>query len=230
MQPEPTGALELVPGREVQKVLRPAIQDGLAASGFTSTASAPEDLSHRPRGWCLQLADSRFVVVSLQLDSKGGFSRHWGGRFTLRFELSSRPVPITSMKTAHLWKLLDRAHRKNALEIQRRVVSSLPDPPELIRRNFYGSRFAPPRYWPWEDVWLRYSTSEHIQIWAQFLRQSLPSAAKRFLTSPNGRPFDQSIQGADPRDRERDVMERETGDDAPSTNQIVTFEYRLERS
>ena len=25
-------------------------------------------------------------------------------------------------------------------------------------------------------------------------------------------------------------MERETGDDAPSTNQIVTFEYRLERS
>jgi len=183
MQPEPTGALELVPGREVQKVLRPAIQDGLAASGFTSTASAPEDLSHRPRGWCLQLADSRFVVVSLQLDSKGGFSRHWGGRFTLRFELSSRPVPITSMKTAHLWKLLDRAHRKNALEIQRRVVSSLPDPPELIRRNFYGSRFAPPRYWPWEDVWLRYSTPEHIQIWAQFLRQNLPSAAKRFLTS-----------------------------------------------
>jgi hypothetical protein len=193
MEPEPTGALAVVRWEEVHKVLRPATQDGLAAYGFTSTASAPDDLGRRPRGWCLQAADSRFVVVSLQLDAKGGFSRHWGGRFTLRFELSSRPFPITSKKSAHLWKLLDRAHRKSALEIQRRIVSSLPDPPELIRRNFYGSRFAPPRYWPWEDVWLRYSSLEDTQIWAQFLRQSLPSAAKRFLTSTHyriGRPVD----------------------------------------
>ena len=183
MEREPTGTLAPVRWEEVHKILRPAIQDGLHANRFNRTAAIPKDLSQRPRGWWLEIAGNRFVVVSLQLDSKGGFSRHWGGRFTLDFELSSRPVPITSRHSAHLWKLLDRTQRTSALEIQRRVVSSLPDPPELIRRNFYGSRFAPPRYWPWEDVWLRYSTPEHIQIWAQFLRQSLPSAAKRFLTS-----------------------------------------------
>ena len=183
MEREPTGALALVRWEEVHKILRPAIQDGLHANGFNRTAAIPKDLSQRPRGWWLEIAGNRFVVVSLQLDSKGGFSRHWGGRFTLDFELSSRPVPITSRHSAHLWKLLDRTQRKSALEIQRRVVSSLPDPPELIRRNFYGARFAPPRYWTWEDVWLRYSSLEDVQIWANFLRQSLPSAAKRFLTS-----------------------------------------------
>jgi len=123
------------------------------------------------------------VVVTLQLDSNGGFSRHWGGRFTLDFELSPRPVPISSGDRAHLWRLLDRAHRKNALEIQTKVVCSLPDPPDLIRRNFYRARFAPPHYWPWEDVWLRYGTLEDVHIWAKFLRQSLPSAATRFLTA-----------------------------------------------
>jgi len=191
MEREPTGALALVRWEEVHKILRPAVQDGLHANGFNRTAATPKDLSQRPRGWWLEIAENRFVVVSLQLDSKGGFSRHWGGRFTLRFELSSRPVPITSRHCEHLWKLLDRAHRTSAMEIQRRVVSSLPDPPELIRRNFYGSRFAPPRYWPWEDVWLRYTTLGDVEIWAGFLRQSLPSAVKRFLTSAQkktGRP------------------------------------------
>jgi hypothetical protein len=183
MEHEPTGALALVRSGEVHRVLRLAIQDGLDASGFSRTAATPPDLTRTPRGWWLEVAENRFVVVSLQLDSKGGFSRHWGGRFTLSFELSSRPWPITSGQSAHLWKLLDRAHRNGALEIQRKVVSSLPNPPEMIRRNFYGARFAPPHYWPWEDVWLRYSTLADVQIWAEFLRQTLPFAAKRFLTS-----------------------------------------------
>ena len=183
MEREPAGALALVRWEEVHKVLRPAIEDGLHANGFNRTAATPKDLSPRPRGWWLEIAENRFVVVSLQLDSKGGFSRHWGGRFTLDFELSPRPVAISSGEREHLWRLLDRAHRKNALEIQTKVVCSLPDPPDLIRRNFYRARFAPPHYWPWEDVWLRYGTLENVQIWAKFLRQSLPSAATRFLTA-----------------------------------------------
>jgi len=82
-----------------------------------------------------------------------------------------------------LWKLLERGHRKRALEIQRKVVASLPEPPELIRRNFHGAHFAPPRYWPWEDVWLRYSTLDDVRVWADFLTQSLPSATDRFVDS-----------------------------------------------
>ncbi len=183
MERQPPGALALVASQEVHKVLRPAIEDVLDAIGFTRTTTTPSESSRRPRGWWLAVDENRFVVVSLQLDSKGGFSRHWGGRFTLDFELSPRPVPVSSGDRAHLWRLLDRAHRKNALEIQTKVVCSLPDPPDLIRRNFYRTRFAPPHYWPWEDVWLRYGTLEDVQIWAKFLSQSLPSAAKRFLTA-----------------------------------------------
>jgi len=183
MEREPAGALPLVNSEGVHKVLRPAIEDVLQVRGFAPTARTSHDLSPRPRGWWLAIGGHHFAVVDLQLNPRG-FSRHWGSQFTLNFDLSPRPTPMTSdYLRARLWKLLERGHRKRALEIQRKVVASLPEPPELIRRNFRGTRFAPPRYWPWEDVWLRYGTLDDVRVWADFLRQSLPSATDRFVDS-----------------------------------------------
>ena len=183
MERELSGALPLVKAEEVHKVLRPAVEDVLQARGFARTAGTPHDLSPQRRGWWVAITGYHFAVVDLQLNPRG-FSRHWGSRFTLNFELSPRPTPIGSdYLRARLWKLLERGHRKRALEIQRKVVASLPEPPELIRRNFHGAHFAPPRYWPWEDVWLRYSTLDDVRVWADFLRQSLPSATDRFVDS-----------------------------------------------
>jgi len=103
-----TGAQELVPAKEVHRILRPAIEAALVPAGFARTATTPRGEFPRPKGWWLKVADNRFVVVWLQLNQKTGFSREWGGVFTLNFELSSRPIVGDTVLHKRWWKLLDR--------------------------------------------------------------------------------------------------------------------------
>src|SRR2546426_12520974 len=143
MERELSGALPLVKAQEVHKVLRPAVEDVLQARGFARTAGTPHDLSPQRRGWWVAITGYHFAVVDLQLNPRG-FSRHWGSRFTLNFELSPRPTPIESdYLRARLWKLLERGHRKRALEIQRKVVASLPEPPGAHQEKLLWNPLRP---------------------------------------------------------------------------------------
>jgi hypothetical protein len=175
-----TGPLELVPSKEVHHILRPVIEAALILAGFARTGTTPSGQFPRPKGWWLKVADNRFAVVWLQLDKKTGFSREWGGIFTLNFELSSRPLAVDDMLLRQRWwKLLDGSDRKQARQIERRVVAALPEPPSprpLLQKQLMTGHF------PWEDIWARYATVEDVHTWASFLRETLPSTATRFLT------------------------------------------------
>lgn len=175
----PSWALELVPSKDVHRILRPVIEAALEPAGFARTGSAPPGEFPRPKGWWLKVSDNRFAVVWLQLDRKGGFSPEWGGIFTLNFELSSRPIAVDDMLLRkRWWKLLDRSDRRQAREIERRVLAALPEPP---------TRRPPLQKWlvtshtPWEDIWARYATVGDVHRWANFLKETLPSTASRFL-------------------------------------------------
>src|SRR6266851_138465 len=115
-------ALELVPSKQVRRILRPVIEAALVPAGFAWTGTTPSGEFPRPKGWWLKVAENRFAVVWLQLDQKYGFSREWGGVFTLNFELSSRPVAVDDrLLHQRWWKLLDRSDQKQARQIERRV-------------------------------------------------------------------------------------------------------------
>jgi hypothetical protein len=157
------------------------IEAALAPAGFARTGTTPAGEFPRPKGWWLKVADNRFAVVWLQLDQKYGFSREWGGTFTLNFELSSRPIAIDDMVLRkRWWKLLDRSERKQALQIDRRVVAALPEPPAGTRKPLDKQLMT--GHFPWEEVWARYATVEDVHTWAEFLKQTFPSTASRFLT------------------------------------------------
>ncbi len=176
----PTGDLELVPGKEVHRILRPAIETALLTGGFARTATTPPGEFPRPKGWWLKVADHRFVIVWIQLD-KRGFSREWGGTFTLNFELSSRPIAIDDMVLhERWWKHLDRSARNQARQIDRRVVAALPERPASTRRPL--QKMLMTGHFPWEDVWVRYATVEDLHAWRDFLMEFLPPAVSRFVT------------------------------------------------
>ena len=177
-----TGALELVPAKEVHRILRPAIEAALVPVGFARTHTTPAGSSPRPQGWWLKVADNRFAVVWLQLDKKGGFSREWGGIFTINFELSSLPIAIDDMVLRkRWWRLLDRPERKQVLQINRRVVADLPEPAAGTRKPLDKQLMT--GHYPWEEVWARYATVDDVHAWATFLKDSLPVAVSRFLTT-----------------------------------------------
>ena len=111
--------LELVPSKVVHRILRPVIEAALVPAGFDRTGTTPPGESPRPKGWYLKVSDNRFAVVWLQLNQKTGFSREWGGIFTLNFELSSRPIAVDDMLLhQRWWKLLDPSDQKQARQIE----------------------------------------------------------------------------------------------------------------
>ena len=172
-------ALELVPSKDVHRILRPVIEAALLPAGFDRTGTTPPGESPRPKGWYLKVSDNRFAVVWLQLNQKTGFSREWGGIFTLNFELSSRPIAIDDMLLhQRWWKLLDRSDQEQARQIERRVLAALPEPPSLrplLQKQLMTGHF------PWEEIWARYATVEDVHTWANFLKETLPSTTSRFL-------------------------------------------------
>jgi hypothetical protein len=155
------------------------IEAALVPAGFARTGTTPSGEFPRPKGWWLKVAEKRFAVVWLQLDQKYGFSREWGGVFTLNFELSSRPIAVDdTLLHQRWWKLLDRSDRKQARQIERRVLAALPEPPSnrpLLQKRLMTGHF------PWEDIWARYATVEDVHTWASFLNETLPATASRFL-------------------------------------------------
>jgi len=178
--PARTGFLDLVPSKEVHGILRPAIEAVLVPVGFTRTGVTPAGLNPRPKGWWLKVADDRFAVVWLQLDLKYGFSREWGGIFTINFELSSRPIAIDDMVLrTRWWKFLERSQREQAREIQRRVVADLPGSSSANARLL--DRWLVVGQYPWEELWARYATVQDVHTWSAFVQETLPSAAPRFL-------------------------------------------------
>ena len=173
-------ALELVPSKEVHRIVRPVIEAALVPVAFARTGTTPPGEFPRPKGWWLKVADNRFAVVWLQLNQKTGFSREWGGIFTLNFELSSRPIALDDMLLhQRWWKLLDRSDRKQARQIERQVLAALPEPESprpLLQKQLMT------RHFPWEDIWARYATVEDVNTWANFMKETLLSTASRFLT------------------------------------------------
>jgi hypothetical protein len=174
------GPLELVPSKEVHRILRPAIEAVLVPIGFIRTGVTPAGLKPRPKGWWLKVADNRFAVVWLQLDLKYGFSREWGGIFTINFELSSRPIATDDrVMQTRWWKFLEGSQRKRAREIQRRVVAALPGSPSANKKVL--QRWLMVGQYPWEELWARYGTVQDVHTWSAFLKETLPSAVSRFL-------------------------------------------------
>jgi hypothetical protein len=152
----------------------------LVPAGFARTGFTPTDLRPRPKGWWLKVADQRFAIVWLQT-GKYGFSREWGGEFTINFELSSRPIAVSEMVLqTRWWKFLERSERNQAREIQRRVVATLPG--SLVANQKPLQRWLMVSEFPWEELWARYATSEDVHTWAAFLTENLLAAVSRFLT------------------------------------------------
>ncbi len=172
--------LEVVESDDVRRVLRPAIEGVLFPLGFARTGKTPAGLRPpRPTGWWLPVG-GEFAVLWLQLDRKYGFSKLSGSKFTLNFELSSRPTALTSDKPAtRFWQLLNGSQKRAALAVERQVVADIPPPPDRIA-HVLGGRLRS-FHLPWEDVWLRYGTRVHVEMWADFLYQNLGSAVNRFL-------------------------------------------------
>jgi hypothetical protein len=119
------------------------------------------------------------VVVWPLLDRKYGFSRNSGSEFTICFELSSKPVALTSNQpSTHLWALLDGDQKRAAKEIHKRALTNLPPSPDRIARLFGGKLRS--LTLPWEDVWFRYGTIDDVARWAEFLTKTLLIAVDRY--------------------------------------------------
>ena len=172
--------LTMVKSQDVHKVLRPAIEGVLLPIGFSHTEKSPPEYRRPPpRGWCRSFGESKFLVISLQLDWKGGFNTSSGGKFTLNFELSTKPLVWTDEQwPTRFWRLLDRCQKQDAIDIERRVVAEIPPPPDRIA-NWFGGRLRT-FHLPWEEVWMRYGTIGHVEMWAEYLSRNLASAIDRF--------------------------------------------------
>ncbi len=180
---EQMGPLELIPSKTVHSILRKKISPWAKANDFRR--------ANRISSWT-RPQRSKHLTFWIQLWDY--FDRFAGGQFVVEFQLAPRSEFGAGRggQRKRLWRLLDEQERWEAMSVQNEVIRTLPPAHKALSdllggetRRSYLAEFEllekPPGYN--EDIWLRYTKVEHVEIWGEFIVSHLPSLIERFLKS-----------------------------------------------
>jgi hypothetical protein len=127
--------------------------------------------------------------------SQFGWDSYAGSRFTVEFQLWTRPEVGASLQRARLPELLNDADWDELRQRQNLVISRLVRPPRsyiesmrsasadiesLLSRQFEQADKA---YEKGTDIWFRYASEDDVREWCTFIKARLPSAIEKFLES-----------------------------------------------
>jgi len=129
-------------------------------------------------------------VIAVQA-SQSGWDARSGNRFVVEFEVSATAALSSSFHRTRIWRLLEAERRAEAVEIVKRVGSTLPPPDrafvsELPRdlQAAYLRQWDPDLTVDSSDVWFNYYDESDARTWGEFLSHSMGPALERFLTEP----------------------------------------------
>ena len=129
--------------------------------------------------------------------SQFGWARYTGSKFTIEFQLWTRPEVGPSLQRARLPELLDDAEREELRQRQNLVIDRLVRPPRsyiewlgsgsvdiesLLSRQF---DLVDKPYGKGTDIWFRYASEDDVRAWCELIKAKLPSAIDKFIASRN---------------------------------------------
>ena len=168
--------LSVIRSPEVRQLWTKSLEPLLKDLGFRAGKSSTGGSS----GWDRQQTN-RSESFWFQI-GRSGFDRYRGGQFVVEFIVTdtSRGVSLRD----RMWRLIDDNSRQRAVDLNNRVIASLPGPsiemlnalPESLRSTYVDSfktmSEVPARD---QDVWFRYATRTDVIDWGEYVASQLAS-------------------------------------------------------
>ena len=125
--------------------------------------------------------------------SQDGWDEYAGSKFAVEFQIGHEPtIGLRTIRRERIGELLNDSDRETIQTLQNDVISGLTHPPKdhgLLHasetlRTWYLNKFEPIQhpYGQRDDIWFRYSSTDDIEKWAQFLIDKLPGAIQQIET------------------------------------------------
>jgi hypothetical protein len=183
--------LEVVHARHARAAWAKAIKLVSRELGFKP---GRDQISGLP-GW-IRDTDERRETFFFQINPYG-FDKYSGGSFVVEF--TSEDKRLRTWRRDRLWELLDELSRRDAFNMNNRVIESQPAPStEFVEslpgphRPLYLTKFEPVAQVPppGADFWFRYATQADVDWWGDFvasrLRWVLAESGTRLANQPPG--------------------------------------------
>jgi hypothetical protein len=167
-------------------LLREGLGPAFEGAGFSPLKERGLVAFSRPQG-----VDS--LVCWFQAD-RHGWEDLWGSSFTLEFQLGPEATPGAGnmLKRRRYSRLLAPGAREELRAINNTVIASLPGTEQgatvsisddsgedIVVIGVVTTRVP---YHADDDIWMRYRSADHVDLWVQFLAQHVGAVADRMGT------------------------------------------------